>query len=92
MTGATRKPTEPNGTFSKGFPCPECGARTGIIDGRYVKTLNWFRRRHACLKCPIRFTSYERMGNPDVGLALAKIHAQIRRLERAILCLGEMTR
>lgn len=48
------------GPFPKGICCPECGQRTRIINTR-GKLDGSVRRRHSCVDCEIRFTTYERV-------------------------------
>lgn len=39
--------------------CQKCGCTTKIIDSRSVDNGTSTRRRHECLKCRHRFTTYE---------------------------------
>lgn len=45
-----------------GWPCPECGKRTSIVDARQAqddKGQIRFRRRRVCPGCDHRFTTFE---------------------------------
>ena len=39
--------------------CPKCGCTTRIVDSRSVDNGQSTRRRHACIRCNRRFTTYE---------------------------------
>lgn len=41
------------------FPCPDCGAKTGVKDSRPSLRANGIRRRRKCEGCEKRFTTLE---------------------------------
>ena len=44
--------------------CSSCQAETKVLESRSGGVENTVRRRRQCLKCPKRFTTYERMETP----------------------------
>ena len=44
--------------------CPYCGSDSRVLDSRGVA--NQVRRRRQCLSCERRFTTYERLADPDI--------------------------
>ena len=52
------------------FPCPNCGAKTGVRDSRPSIEIYGIRRRRRCFACEHRFTTmevaYEKAGGVDV--------------------------
>lgn len=39
--------------------CRKCGGDTLVVDSRYVRNEDRTRRRHECVECKYRFTTYE---------------------------------
>jgi transcriptional repressor NrdR len=47
--------------------CPKCGSRDDkVIDSRQSRDSSSIRRRHQCLKCGYRFTTYEEIERSDL--------------------------
>lgn len=47
--------------------CPFCSSeQSNVIDKRAVKTSGEIRRRRVCLKCNLRFTTYERVSEIEL--------------------------
>ena len=67
--------------------CPFCGnSEDKVIDSRTSREGNAIRRRHECLKCSKRFTSYERV--EDIIPLVVKKDGRREQFEREKILIG----
>ena len=67
--------------------CPKCGGRSKVYDSRLAPN-NRIRRDRKCMKCPVRFTTYEEMfsiGNEPGKRAKIPRDADRLRLREALV-------
>lgn len=62
-----------------GFPCPACGARTGVINSRPFE--GSIRRRRVCPSCGLRISTLESIVGDSDNETIFKRHIQPRLIE-----------
>ncbi len=68
--------------------CPECGCvDSKVIDSRPVENHTAIRRRRECSGCGSRFTTYERIANPNI-LFVVKRDGRIENFDREKILKG----
>jgi transcriptional repressor NrdR len=65
--------------------CRKCGGDTLVVDSRYVRNEDRTRRRHECVECKYRFTTYE-----ITEIALADLQMAKRVRDRLIMKIEQM--
>jgi len=73
-----------------GFPCPKCGARSGVIDSRPTSD-GGIRRRRRC-RCGHRFTTREVTDDQALpGSIATRLRVRVMTLERLVEELKALT-